>query len=60
MEETEIKEPKAAKKSGGKYVALIGFDTSDGKRFEKDDTVMGLKPTEVSALLEMEAIEEVK
>lgn len=60
MEEKEIKEPKVAKKSVGKYVALIGFDTSDGQRFEKDEPVVGVKPGDIAVLLEMNAIAEVK
>jgi len=60
MEEKEIKEPKAVKKSNGKYVALAGFDTSAGKRFEQGEDVVGVKPADIAALLEMNAIEEVK
>lgn len=60
MESKDIKEPKAPKKVGVKYIALTGIDTSEGKRFEKDEIVAGIKPSDIAALLEMEAIAEVK
>lgn len=60
MESKEIQVPKPAKKSNSKYIALSGIDTADGQRFEIGEEVSGLKPAEISALLEMEAIEEVK
>jgi len=60
MEEKEIKEPKAVKKVSGKYIALAGFDTSEGLRFEIGEEVVGIKAADIAALLEMNAIEEVK
>lgn len=57
MEEKEIKEVKSApKKPASGYVALVGFDTSDGKRFEIGDKVVGIKASDEAALLEMDAI----
>lgn len=55
MEKKEIKSaPKAAPKKA--YVAVVGFDTSDGQRFEAGDAVEGVKPVDLEALLEMGAI----
>lgn len=57
MEEKEVKQVKAApKKASGGYVALVGFETSDGKRYEEGDAVSGLKDSDETALLEMGAI----
>lgn len=47
-------------KSGKKeFKALVGFNTSDEKRFEEGDTVSGVKAEDMEALLEMGAVAEV-
>ena len=45
-------------KSAGSFVALKGIELEDGKRFEVGEKVGGLKPDEIAALKEMEAIAE--
>lgn len=56
MEEKEIKAVKAPKPVAKNYVAVAGFDTSDGKRFEIGDKVEGVNPSDLAALIEMEAV----
>lgn len=56
-EEKEIKAVKPAKAPKGVYIALTGFDTSEGARYEIGDRVEGLKPIDLEALLQMGAIE---
>lgn len=58
MEEKEVKAVKAPKAMAKNYVAVAGFDTSDGKRFEIGDKVEGVKSDEIAVLIEMEAIAE--
>lgn len=61
MEDKEIKQIKTApKKSSVSYVALVGFNTSDDKRFEEGDAVSGLKPSDEATLLRLSAIAEEK
>lgn len=57
MEEKEVKEIKSSpKKSSEKFVALVGFETSEGIRYEEGDAVSGLKAIDQEALIEMNAI----
>lgn len=57
--ETTEAESKPVKKTG-KYIALVGCDTSDGKRFEVGDELVGVKNDDLEALLLMNAIKEEK
>jgi hypothetical protein len=51
------RKPKIIKKQDGrKYIALVGFHTSDGKRYEAGQVVDDLTPKDKEALLEMNAI----
>jgi hypothetical protein len=53
------RKPKIIKKQDDrKYIALVGFHTSDGKRYEAGQLVGELTPKDIEALLEMNAIAE--
>ena len=53
----EMCEVKPEKKSSSNYIALVAFETSEGKLYEAGDKVSGLKELDRDALIEMNAIE---
>jgi len=57
---TETKKSAPSSKAVGKYIARIGGNLSDGKRFEAGDALTNLTPSDLAELKAMDAIEEVK
>ncbi len=56
----QIKKSAPSPKAVGKYVAKVGGNLSDGKRFEAGDVLSNLTPSDLVALKELDAIGEVE
>ena len=59
MEKKKTEKKAEAPKAAGSYKAKVGGNLADGTRFEAGETLKGLSASDVSALKEMDAIEEV-
>lgn len=56
-EEVAPKAPKQPKAASG-YIATVGIETPDGRRFEAGEPVDGLSAAQIEAFIEMGAIAE--
>jgi hypothetical protein len=52
------KKPSLPSKAVGKFIAKVGGNLSDGKRFEAGDLLSNLTPSDLAALKAMDAISE--
>jgi hypothetical protein len=56
----EAKKAEAPAKAGGQYKAKVGGNLADGTRFEAGEVFKSLSSSELAALRQMDAIEEIK